>query len=114
MVRIIDPGLIQGNSLPGHATVVSRSLVGRDPASLTMTVSIGTMAPGGVTELHKHDQSEHFHFMLKGDVTITTPDSNFVLKEGMGCWTAMGELHGMMNETDKESVYMAVTAPNKW
>jgi quercetin dioxygenase-like cupin family protein len=114
MVRMIDPAMIQGHSLPGHATVVSKPMVGQNPASSSMVVSIGSIAPGGVTEIHKHDFAEHFHFMLKGQVTITTPNGNLIMTEGTGCWTAMGELHGMMNETDKESVYMAFTAPNKW
>ena len=111
MVKIIDPEEMEGYSPLGHNAVVNKQMVGKNIGSSKMNAALGRMAPGGLTEMHSHDNSEQFHYVLKGEVTITSPDGNFKLAEGRGCWSAAGELHGMLNETSQDSIYLVFTAP---
>jgi len=75
-----------------------------------MSAAVGRMAPGGLTEMHSHDSAEQLHYVLKGEVTIMSPDGNFKLTEGRACWTPAGEPHGMMDETDQDSIYLVFSA----
>ena len=111
MVKVINPEELEGYSPPGHNDTINKRMVGKNIGSVKMTVSLGRMAPGGLTEIHSHDSSEQFHYVLKGEVTITSPDGNLKLTEGRACWAAAGEPHGMMNETDQDNIYLVFTAP---
>ncbi len=111
MVKMIDPEVLEGYSPPGHNAVVNKQMVGKKTGSVRMNAALGRMAPGGLTEIHSHENAEQFHYVLKGEITITSPDGNFKLTEGRACWSGAGEPHGMMNETAQEITYLVFTAP---
>ena len=112
MVKLINPDELKWYSPSGYNDVKNKRMVGKDTGTTKMSVVLQTMAPGGVSEMHIHEDADQFHYMIKGEVTITSPESNFVLTEGNCCWTAPGELHGMKNESGKESFYLVLLAPN--
>ena len=112
MVQIINPEELEGYSPPRHNDVINKRMVGERIGSSKMSVSLGRMSPGGLTEMHSHNNSEQFHYVLKGEITITSTDGNFKLTEGRAVWAAVGEPHGMMNESNHDALYLVFTAPN--
>ncbi|MFC1906388.1 cupin domain-containing protein [Chloroflexota bacterium] len=110
MPKVINPQELEGYSPPGHGGVINKQMVDKNTGSLKIKVAMGRQAPGGITEMHSHDSSEQLHFVLKGEVTITGPDGNFKITEGMAVLTPPGEAHGMMNETDQDNHYLVVSA----
>ena len=111
MAKMINPEELEEFTPPGHGGVVNKQIAGKNTGALKMGLSLGRMAPGGLTEMHSHDSAEQLHYVLKGEVTITGPDGSFKLTEGRAVWTPIGEPHGMMNETDQDNVYLVFTAP---
>lgn len=111
MVEHIKPEGLKEFTPPAHDFVVNKQLVGKHIGSTKMTVTLGRMAPGGDTAQHKHDE-EQCHYVLSGEITITSPEGNFVVKPGECSWYAPGQLHGMKNESKNDCVYLVITAPS--
>jgi len=111
MVKIISLESLDEYSPPRHYDIFNKQIVGRSMGAEKMSVALGRIEPGGWAEIHTHDNSEHCHFMLKGEVTVTMPNDNIRVQEGQAVWTGANEAHGMKNEGSQEALYLVVSAP---
>ena len=111
MVKIIRPEELEEYSPARHYDIFNRQIVGRPMGAEKMSVALGRIEPGGWAEIHTHDNSEHCHYMLQGDVIITMPNESVKVTEGQAVWTGVGEAHGMSNEGTQEALYLVISAP---
>ena len=111
MVKIIDPEELEEYSPDRHYDIFNRQMVGRVMGAEKMGVALGRIKPGGWAEIHTHEDSEHCHYLLKGGVTITTPDKTIEVVQGQAVWTGAKEPHGMINNGNQEALYLVISAP---
>ncbi len=111
MVKVVSPEELEEFSPPRHYDIFNRQIVGRPIGAEKMGVALGRIVPGGWAEIHTHENSEHCHYVLKGEVVVTTPDGNITVKAGQAVWTAVMEPHGMRNVSSEEALYLVITAP---
>jgi quercetin dioxygenase-like cupin family protein len=95
-----------------HEGVSMKVIVDKSTGSQSMWVGIGQFAAGGEVDIHTHEHSEHCYYILKGEIIVTDNVGRHRITEGMGCWIAMNEPHGMVNESNETAVYFVVSAPS--
>ncbi|MFC1946109.1 cupin domain-containing protein [Chloroflexota bacterium] len=110
MLQFINPQEIAPFTPPGHENQSVRFLAKKENAKHLM-VGLGQLDPGGMAELHRHETSEQFYYILKGRVVITEEGRNTTITEGTAVMIGVNELHGMINESGETVYYLAVTAP---
>ena len=111
MVKIVNPDELEEYSPARHYDIFNRQIVGKPMGAEKMSVALGRIVPGGWAEIHTHDDSEHCHYMLKGEVVITMPDDSIKVSAGQAVWTGVREPHGMRNESNQEALYVVISAP---
>ncbi len=83
-----------------------------DPFGLTnFGVNLTRLAPGSCSALrHAHTRQDEFIYVLHGQPTLVTDAGRTVLSPGMcaGFKAGTGDGHQLINETDKDVVYLEV------
>jgi|GEM_PF-2558409 quercetin dioxygenase-like cupin family protein len=111
MVKVINPEELEEYSPAKHYDIFNRQIVGSPMGADKTSVALGRIVPGGLAEIHTHDNSEHCHYMLKGEIVITMPDDSIEITAGQAVWTGVNEPHGMSNESTEEALYLVISAP---
>ena len=73
-------------------------------------VNLTRLAPGGRSALmHAHSKQDELIYVLKGEPTLVTESGARPLAPGMCAgFPAGGEAHHLVNQTDKEVVYLEI------
>ena len=74
-------------------------------------VNLTTLAPGAMSALrHAHAKQDEFIYVLEGTATLYTDEGATQLSPGMcaGFRYGTGNAHHLINETDKDVVYLEV------
>ncbi len=83
-----------------------------DPFGLTnFGVNLTTLSPGAVSALrHAHTRQDEWIYILSGEPTLCTDQGRTPLRAGMcaGFKAGTGDGHRLINETDKDVVYLEV------
>src|SRR5271154_7013753 len=97
-------------------------MAGRDKRPLgdlfgltTFGVNLTRIAPGGSSALrHAHTRQDEFVYILEGRPTLVTDAGPTALKAGMcaGFKAGTSDAHHLVNETDKDVVYLEMGARN--
>ncbi len=71
-------------------------------------VNITTLRPNGESALlHRHSKQDEFIYILEGEPTLVTENSELLLRPGMCAgFPAKGNAHQLVNRTDKDAVYL--------
>ena len=111
MFAVIKPEELSGNSGAGHNGITLKPIVGKNMGSAGLSVNLVEVEPGGVLDAHRHQISEHCYYILEGEMLVVTDTSRLLLTQGMAIWIGPNELHGIANESNKPTKYLAITAP---
>lgn len=83
-----------------------------DPFGLTnFGVNLTTLSPGAVSALrHAHTRQDEWIYIISGEPTLCTDRGKTPLRAGMcaGFKAGTGDAHRLINETDKDVVYLEV------
>jgi uncharacterized cupin superfamily protein len=75
-------------------------------------VNLTRLKPGGGSSAlrHSHTKQDEFVYILEGEPTLITDAGRTALKAGMcaGFKAGSGDAHHLVNETDKEVVYLEI------
>ena len=67
-----------------------------------------TLDPGDSIGYHVHTDDAEVYYVLSGELTVSQPDGDVVLKAGDVAFTANGEGHSVENRTDAPAEMLAV------
>jgi len=67
--------------------------------------------PGGRSQAHTHRQSEETYYILSGAGTLRIDNTPYAAAAGDAFLIEPGEKHEIVNEQDKDLVFLAVSAP---
>ncbi|MBI2909284.1 MAG: cupin domain-containing protein [Chloroflexi bacterium] len=110
-MQVIDPEELAEYVPANHLNMVSRRLIGREMGATKLNVVLAVMHPGGFAPRHSHENSEHCHYVLTGELTITTAQGARTLGAGMIEWIPPGEEHEVRNNGAEDVRYIGITAP---
>lgn len=109
-MEFIKADSIKELSNPG---VVSRQLLNPDNSeSKRITITEVHLEPGAVQGRHTHETSEQIWYATKGIGKLLLAGGNekpFVAGDVVRF--ADGDVHGLLNDSDEEFVYVSVTSP---
>lgn len=109
-MEFIDRGNIKELSNPG---VVSRQLLNPENSeSIRITITEVHLEAGACQPRHVHESSEQIWYALEGEGQLLLSDDN--TKEfhaGDVVRFEDGDVHGLLNNSDAEFVYISVTSP---
>jgi len=111
MFELVKPEEQISNSGDGHNGIVLKSIVGEKTGSTVLSVNLVQVEPGGVLDAHRHPVSEHCYYVLEGEMLVVTDTARLLLKKGMAIWVGTNELHGIANESNETTTYLAITTP---
>lgn len=71
-------------------------------------VNLTTLGPGGESALlHRHSKQDEFIYIVEGEPTLVTDDTEILLRPGMCAgFPANGAAHQLVNRTDRDVVYL--------
>jgi len=70
-----------------------------------------SIRPGGSSASHRHRRSEETYYILRGEGRLVIDGQSHALRAGDACLIEPGERHRIVNETEDELVFLAVSAP---
>jgi uncharacterized cupin superfamily protein len=82
-----------------------------DPFGLkNFGVNLTTLGPGGESALlHRHSKQDEFVYILDGNPTLVSDDTETVLHPGMCAgFPANGAAHQLVNRTERDVVYLEI------
>jgi quercetin dioxygenase-like cupin family protein len=112
MVRIIKPEDAKSPAVPAsakHGGVTMKVYVDQNIGSKTMWVGIGDFESGGLVETHRHADSEHCYYIIKGEIIVISDEGRHKLTKGMMIWIGPDENHGIANESSEVATYMCIS-----
>jgi len=96
-----NPGVISTQLLSPHNSLSER-------VTLTRVV----VAPGAVQKRHTHASSEQVWIAFAGHATLLLADAQtHPISEGDVVRFAEGDVHGLLNDSEADFVYLSVTSP---
>ncbi len=99
MGLIVDSKQVQ--PAPGRFKgVIGQPLMNSSLGSVSVTMSVLTIEPGGVLPLHTHVAEESF-FVLEGQGVATVGATEHTIVPEMALLASAGETHGFANRSDK-------------
>ncbi len=109
-MEFIKSESIQSLANPG---VVSRQLLNPDNSeSKRVTITEVHLEPGACQPRHTHDASEQIWYATKGrGMLLLADDETREFCAGDVVRFADKDVHGLLNDSDEEFVYISVTAP---
>ncbi len=109
-MEFIEKGSIRSMSNPG---VVSRQLLNPDNSSSTrVTITEVHIEPGVSQPRHTHEASEQVWYALRGRGRLLLREGEEKeFQAGDVARFAEQEIHGLLNDSREEFVYLSVTAP---
>ena len=110
-MKVINPEEVETFVPADHFNMISRTLVGKEIGATKISVGLGTIRPGGGSAKHSHENSEQCHYVLRGELTVTTEQGTKIIQAGMVGWTAAGEDHEVRNNGKEDAHYLVITAP---
>lgn len=96
---------------PGHHGVVNRLLVGRETGVEDVSVWHGTLAPGGGSDVHVHQDSVQIYVGLAGGATVTVADVEHRLESLTTITIPAATPHSIRNEEDREAALLVISVP---
>jgi quercetin dioxygenase-like cupin family protein len=111
-MKLIDPSRNPVTPTPDHTDVTSQEIAGELVGAKTCAVKLGRYHVGGSSIFHTHPHQEHVFYILEGSLTLVDKENNeLTAHAGEALYVPAGEEHAAFNRGDKETVYLAVTAP---
>lgn len=109
-MEFIKKSEIKSLSNPG---VVSKQLINRKNSESTrVTITEVHIASNAVQPRHTHDSSEQIWYAIKGTgLLLLANDEEKEFAAGDVVRFADGDVHGLVNNSDGEFVYISVTSP---
>lgn len=81
-------------------------------SSNRVTITEVHVSPGASQPRHRHDTSEQIWYAVKGSAKLLLADDKTMeFSVGDVARFVDGDIHGVHNDTEKEFVYISVTAP---
>ena len=109
-MEFIKKETIKELSNPG---VVSRQILNDENSSSTrVTITEVHLEPGAIQKRHTHPASEQIWYATKGKGQLLLADDETMdFSVGDAVRFADGDVHGLLNNSDAEFVYISVTPP---
>ena len=109
-VQILTP---EDSSVLENPGIISDQIVWVENApDAKVTVTRVTMQKGAVSKRHVHESSEQTWLVERGEATLLLEnDQTASLKAGDVVRTPAGDVHGVVNTSQEEFVYLAITIP---
>lgn len=85
-------------------------LVGPDSGASQFNLMVVQYAPGGFIKRHDHAFEEGFLF-LEGEIEAELGDETHVLRAGDYCWSSAGDMHALVNRSDRPVRWLETQAP---
>lgn len=107
---LFDAETIEWQPHPKLAGIRVKSLINGNTfsqASLTLV----EVAPGGVIELHSHENGYEMAFVLKGTGVLSLPDREVSLAAGRGVHVPRATMHALKNTGGEPMQILAVHLP---
>jgi len=118
MAKVIDPATVPPRVASGYPPDLQAKIAGRAKRALgdllglkNFGVNLTTIPPKSASALrHYHARQDEFVYIVSGTPTLVTDDGRQMLQPGMCAGFPAGDANGhcLINETDKEVVYLEV------
>ena len=112
-MKVINPEEVKGSA---HANAgisggISKDVVNKAMGATKVRVQLQVLHPGPTENRHTHEDAEQCQYVLKGELTVTTPQGSKVIRAGMFGWIPAGEEHQVHNSGKEDAHYLAITTP---
>lgn len=109
-MEFINKNTITELSNPG---VISRQLLNSENSDSTrVTITEVHLNPGAMQPRHAHKTSEQIWYAVKGEgKLLLSNDEEKDFSEGDVVRFADGDIHGLLNDSNSEFIYLSVTSP---
>lgn len=93
--------------------VISEQIISpKNSASEKVTITKVHLIPGASQPRHTHEHSEQIWYAIKGKGKLLLRDDKTQdFSEGDAVRFEKGDIHGLLNDSDEEFIYISVTAP---
>ena len=99
--------------MEGAKDVYKQIPISRENGTPTFSFRVFTIQPGGHTPLHNH-QFEHLNYVIEGNGTVMTEDSERNLKKGDFVLVLPGETHQYRNTSTIGSLVIICAVPKEY
>lgn len=114
-MRVNDMEFIKSENIKelSNPGVVSRQLINPENSkSERVTITEVHLEVGASQPRHKHDTSEQIWYAVQGKgKLLLADDEEIIFGAGDVVRFADGDIHGLLNDSDTEFVYISVTSP---
>jgi quercetin dioxygenase-like cupin family protein len=91
--------------------LIVRNVINKDDAGARRIILLSVeLPPGTVHLLHRHPNAEQIMYVLEGSCLALSEGEPVRLKEGDAVFIALGEWHGVRNDTDQPAVTLVIYA----
>ncbi len=109
-MELIKKECIKALSNPGCDSL--QLLNPENSGSERITMTEVHLSSGSSQSRHKHDTSEQIWYAMKGKGKLLLADNHEIeFSTGDVARFADGDIHGLLNDSDEEFVYISVTTP---
>jgi mannose-6-phosphate isomerase-like protein (cupin superfamily) len=80
--------------------------------SKDLSVIQESMPPNTEEQLHKHQKTQQFFFILKGEAVLVLENKKMIVKQGEGFHVEKNKTHKIINATQKELSFLVISQPH--
>jgi quercetin dioxygenase-like cupin family protein len=98
-------------SAPGHFNMTALRLQGKDETGISkFWMGMSYFLPGGGADwaYDKDSPTEKVYYVLDGEITVTSKDEEFVLREGDSLFIGPNEGRSMLNKSNRVAAVLVV------
>jgi quercetin dioxygenase-like cupin family protein len=77
-----------------------------------MFADLYCLRPGQSQKLHSHADNDKVYFVLEGRCRCTIGEEEYALAAGESCAARAGEPHGVVNDSDGDTILLVFMAPH--
>lgn len=94
-----------------HFDMTTQVIFNPETGSELANVTLSTLKKGSGSHDEVHPNSDQIFYMVKGEMCIRSGEIKYVISEGDAILVKAGDVHAVINETDKDCSFVSITVP---
>ncbi|MFO7792805.1 MAG: cupin domain-containing protein [Candidatus Saliniplasma sp.] len=105
---VIDSDSVEKNDVERADDIDIQWLISKDQGSDNIFMRKFTIKPGGSMGYHKHDETEHVQYVLKGTIELLMDGEKYTVSKGDAVFIPSDVPHSYENIGDKDAVFLCI------